>query len=241
MGLAAVAAAKAAGYVNAGTVEFLLDQDGSFYFLEVNTRLQVEHPITEMITGIDLVRQQIEIAAGNPLRFSQKDIVGHGHAIECRIYAEDPLSAFLPSPGRIHFVKEPRGPGIRNDSGVYSGYTVPVEYDPILSKLIVQADEREECISRMIRALKDYVILGVLTPIPFLIDILSSELFIKGETFTDFIETHFLDWRPQMTNLDLVGLAYVIDKITNHRAQIVLTNTDGEAYSPWQTLGHFRP
>jgi len=241
MGLAAVAAAKAAGYVNAGTVEFLLDQDGNFFFLEVNTRLQVEHPITEMITGIDLVRQQIEIAAGNPLRFSQGDIVGRGHAIECRIYAEDPLSAFLPSPGRIHFVKEPRGPGIRNDSGVYSGYTVPVEYDPILSKLIVQAEKREECISRMIRALKDYVILGVLTPIPFLIDILSSEPFIKGETFTDFIESHFIDWRPAMTNLDLVGLSYVIDKITNRRAQIVLTNTDGEAYSPWQTLGHFRP
>jgi len=241
MGLAAVAAARAAGYVNAGTVEFLLDQDGNFYFLEVNTRLQVEHPITEMITGIDLVRQQIEIAAGNPLRFSQGDIVGRGHAIECRIYAEDPLNAFLPSPGRIHFAKEPRGPGIRNDSGIYSGYTVPVEYDPILSKLIVQAEKREECISRMIRALKDYVILGVLTPIPFLIDILSSDAFIKGETFTDLIETHFIDWRPAMTNLDLVGLSYVIDKIANRRAQGISTTTDGEAYSPWQTLGHFRP
>ncbi|MCK7504502.1 MAG: hypothetical protein MZV70_10730 [Desulfobacterales bacterium] len=119
MGKAAVAAAKAAGYVNAGTVEFLLDQDNHFYFLEVNTRLQVEHPITEMITGIDLVRAQIEIAAGNYLKLSQSDIVGQGHAIECRIYAEDPLSAFMPSSGKIQFVKEPQGPGIRNDSAAY--------------------------------------------------------------------------------------------------------------------------
>ncbi|MDD5170193.1 MAG: acetyl-CoA carboxylase biotin carboxylase subunit [Syntrophales bacterium] len=241
MGKAAVAAARASGYVNAGTVEFLVDHDSKFYFLEVNTRLQVEHPITEMITGIDLVRQQIEIAAGNSLKFSQADIVGRGHAIECRIYAEDPMSAFLPSSGKIAFVREPRGPGIRNDSGVYSGYTVPMEYDPILSKLITHAESRQECIGRMRRALKDYVVLGVLTPIPFLMDILSSEAFIKGETYTDFIDTHFADWRPAMEGVDLACVAYIVDNMSNHRTKSNLIQTDGEAYSPWQTLGNFRP
>ena len=241
MGKAAVAAARASGYVNAGTVEFLVDHDSKFYFLEVNTRLQVEHPITEMITGIDLVRQQIEIASGNPLKFSQADIVGRGHAIECRIYAEDPLSDFLPSSGKIEFVREPRGPGIRNDSGVYSGYTVPMEYDPILSKLITHAESRQECIGRMSRALKDYVVLGVLTPIPFLIDILSSEAFIKGETYTDFIDTHFADWRPAMEGIDMACLAYIVDEIANHRTKGNFTPANGEAYSPWQTLGNFRP
>jgi acetyl-CoA carboxylase biotin carboxylase subunit len=241
MGKAAVAAARASSYVNAGTVEFLVDHDSKFYFLEVNTRLQVEHPITEMITGIDLVRQQIEIAAGNPLKFSQADIVGRGHAIECRIYAEDPLSAFLPSSGKIAFIREPRGPGIRNDSGVYSGYTVPMEYDPILSKLITHAESRQKCIGRMSRALKDYVILGVLTPIPFLMDILSSEAFIKGETYTDFIDTHFADWRPAMESVDLACVAYIVDNMANHRTKSKFTPANGETYSPWQTLGNFRP
>ena len=139
MGKAAVAAAMASGYVNAGTVEFLVDKHKNFYFLEVNTRLQVEHPITEMITDIDLVRQQLEIAAGNPLPISQEDIVGQGHAIECRVYAEDPQNDFFPSPGKIVYMKEPTGPGVRNDCGVYSGFEVPVNYDPILSKLIVHA------------------------------------------------------------------------------------------------------
>lgn len=241
MGKAAVAAARASNYVNAGTVEFLVDHDGKFYFLEVNTRLQVEHPITEMITGIDLVRQQIEIAAGNPLKFSQADIVGRGHAMECRIYAEDPLSAFLPSPGKIHFLNEPKGPGIRNDSGVYSGYTVPMEYDPILSKLITHAESRQECINRMSRALKDYAVLGVLTPIPFLKDILSSEAFIKGETYTDFIDKHFAEWHPDMEGVDLACIAYIVDTMANHRAKHNVIQTDGESYSPWQTLGNFRP
>jgi len=241
MGKAAIAAARASGYVNAGTVEFLLDQEGKFYFLEVNTRLQVEHPITETITGIDLVRLQIEIAAGSPLGLSQSDIVGRGHAIECRIYAEDPLSAFMPSPGRIHFVKEPRGPGIRNDSGVYSGFTVPMEYDPILAKLIVHAGSRKACLERMIRALHDYVILGVLTPIPFLIDVLRSEAFVKGDTYTDFLDTHFADWQPGTKDASLVGLAYVIDQLAGKRKPAKGVQADAEASSPWKTLGHFRP
>ncbi len=241
MGKAAVAAAKAAGYVNAGTVEFLLDQDNRFYFLEVNTRLQVEHPITEMITGIDLVRAQIEIAAGNFLRLSQSDIRGQGHAIECRIYAEDPLNAFMPSSGKIQFVKEPHGPGIRNDSGIYSGYTVPMEYDPILSKLIVHAGNRQDCICRMIRALKDYVILGVLTPIPFLVDILSSDAFARGETYTDFIQTHFENWLPSIKGTDLVALAYLVDEMANRRRPSTVAHADTDTFSPWMTLGNYRP
>ncbi len=241
MGKAAVAAAKAAGYVNAGTVEFLLDEAGKFYFLEVNTRLQVEHPITEMVTGIDLVRQQIRIAAGEPLGISQADIVGRGHAIECRIYAEDPLNAFLPSPGRIHFVKEPRGPGIRNDSGIQSGSFVPLEYDPILAKLITHAASREECIQRMIRALKSYAILGVLTPIPFLVDVISAEAFRNGDTFTDFIDRHFSAWSPSLADIDLVGLAYVADQLAGGSVKKNVTETETDASSPWATLGHFRP
>ena len=229
------------GYVGAGTCEFLIGQDGTVSFLEVNTRLQVEHPITETITGIDLVRLQIEIAAGSPLGLSQSDIVGRGHAIECRIYAEDPLSAFMPSPGRIHFVKEPRGPGIRNDSGVYSGFTVPMEYDPILAKLIVHAGSRKACLERMIRALHDYVILGVLTPIPFLIDVLRSEAFVKGDTYTDFLDTHFADWQPGTKDASLVGLAYVIDQLAGKRKPAKGVQADAEASSPWKTLGHFRP
>jgi len=241
MGRAAVAAAKASGYVNAGTVEFLLDDKGNFYFLEVNTRLQVEHPITEMITGIDLVRLQIEIAAGMPLTLSQEDIKGSGHAIECRIYAEDPLNSFMPSPGKIHFMKEPKGPGIRNDCGVYSGFTVPMEYDPILSKLIVHASTRKACLERMIKALHDYVILGVLTPIPFLVDVLSCEAFVRGETYTDFIERHFADWQPGVKDADLVALAYVIDQLAGKKAVSGAVQGDTDAYSPWKTLGHFRP
>ncbi len=241
MGMAAVAAARTANYVNAGTVEFLLDRDGSFYFMEVNTRLQVEHPVTEMITGVDLVRHQIEIAQGGRLGLSQKDITARGHAMECRIYAEDPLSSFLPCPGTISFVREPQAPGIRTDTGIYSGCEVPMEYDPILSKLITHAATRQECIARMVRALKEYVILGVLTPIPFLIDILSSEPFLKGETYTDFIDTHFSDWSPQLDGIETAALAFIVDDLAMRGKKKAVAVQDEEAGSPWQTLGNFRP
>ena len=240
MGQAAVAAAGAAGYINAGTVEFLLDKENRFYFLEVNTRLQVEHPITEMITGIDLVKHQIEIAAGHPLTLSQKEIKGRGHAIECRIYAEDPENDFFPSPGKILFLKEPKGPGIRNDSGVYSGFEVPVEYDPILSKLIVHAENRDLAIQRMVRALENYVILGVKTPVPFLIDILKSKAFQDGDTFTDFIPAHFKDWQPELADADIARIAFIVDAVTasqriKNRVQV------GDSFaSPWATLGNWR-
>ena len=240
MGKAAVAAALASGYVNAGTVEFLLDTQKNFYFLEVNTRLQVEHPITEMITHIDLVRQQLEIAAGNPLLISQEDIVSRGHAIECRVYAEDPQNDFFPSPGKIVFMKEPTGPGVRNDCGVYSGFEVPLNYDPILSKLIVHAENREICIRRMILSLKNYILLGIKTSIPFLIDVLESEPFQRGDIFTNFIETHLSEWEPELKNVDMARIAFIVDEMNANRRKKIPVSTENERSSPFQTLGNWR-
>ncbi len=240
MGNAAVAAAKASGYVNAGTVEFLVDENNNFYFLEINTRLQVEHPVTEMVTGIDLVRSQIEIAAGNRLCLSQKDIGSKGHAIECRIYAEDPENDFFPSPGKIIFMKEPKGPGIRNDCGVYSGFEVPVHYDPILSKLIVYGETREQAISRMINALRDYIVLGVKTSVPFLIDVLNSQNFRQGDIFTSFIETCFHDWEPCMPDEHSACIAYVMDELFNKKNSDVNATINDEKCMIGQTLGNWR-
>ncbi len=239
MGKVAVSAIKASGYINAGTVEFLLDQSGQFYFLEVNTRLQVEHPITEMTTGIDLVRQQLEIAAGNSLTFTQEDITQRGHAIECRIYAEDPEDNFFPSPGTVVLYREPAGPGIRNDSGIYEGFEIPMEYDPILSKLIATAGTREAVRQRMIRALKNYVILGVRTTIPFLIDVLSSKEFIKGNTHTGFIDRHFENWSQSKEDEDLAGIAYVVEEMAS-RGRTSAKVSDRGWPTPWDTLGEWR-
>ena len=239
MGKAAVSAVKASGYVNAGTVEFLLDQSGKFYFLEVNTRLQVEHPITEMTTGIDLVRQQLEIAAGNPLRFKQEDIIQRGHAIECRIYAEDPEANFFPSPGPVVLYREPTGPGIRNDSGIYEGFEVPMEYDPILSKLIATAGTREAARQRMIRALENYVILGIRTTIPFLIDALRSPEFAKGNTHTNFIDRHFESWSQSKEDENLARIAYVVEEMTYFNKPATKVRDRGWP-TPWETLGEWR-
>ncbi len=240
MGRTAVDAAMASGYVNAGTVEFLVDNDGKYCFLEVNTRLQVEHPVTEMITGIDIVRQQVQIAAGNPLTLGQEDIMGRGHALECRIYGEDPENDFFPCPGKILFMKEPAGPGVRNDCGVYSGFDVPVEYDPILSKLIVCAENRKLAVTRMINALRQYVILGIKTPVPLLIDLLASEPFERGETFTDFMATHFSNWEQGSREADLACMAYVIDEICGKRQTKAIPYSEISAITPWQTLGNWR-
>ncbi len=240
MGTAAVAAAIASGYVNAGTVEFLLDENKNFYFLEVNTRLQVEHPITEMITGIDLVRQQLEIACGNPLTLSQQDIKGRGHAIECRVYAEDPENDFFPSPGKITYLKEPTGPGVRNDCGVYSGFEVPVNYDPILSKLIVHAEDRKQSVQRMIKALREYILLGIKTSIPFLMDVLLSDPYQNGDVFTDFIGTHFSEWKPELKDADIARLAFIVDEMNANRRKTPVTASDRELLSPFQTLGNWR-
>ncbi len=190
MGEAAVKLAKACAYVNAGTVEFLVDSDGNFYFLEMNTRLQVEHPITELVTAIDLVKEQIRIASGEALAFKQEDISWRGCAIECRIYAEDPDNNFFPSPGKIKGLKIPGGPGIRDDSGIYEGWTVPIHYDPLLSKLVAWGNDRHEAIQRMRRALQEYQVIGIKTTIPFFQSILLHPRFIAGELSIDFIDRY---------------------------------------------------
>jgi pyruvate carboxylase subunit A len=193
MGCAAVAAAKVVNYRNAGTVEFMYSK-GNFYFLEMNTRLQVEHPITEMITGVDLAKEQLRIASGLPLQFNQEDIKGQGWAFECRICAEDPQNNFFPSPGKIVEYTEPSGPGIRVDSGVYGGFDVPPYYDSLLSKLCVWGRDRKEAMDRMKRALWEYKITGIKTNIPFHEVVLNNEYFAKGEYTTHFIkERNILD------------------------------------------------
>jgi acetyl-CoA carboxylase, biotin carboxylase subunit len=188
MGEAAVRVAEAAGYTNAGTVEFLVDQRRNFYFLEMNTRLQVEHPVTELVTGLDLVHLQIRIAAGQPLPFRQPDITIRGHAIECRIYAEDPDNNFFPSPGKITLLLAPSGPGIRRDSGMYEGWTVPMDYDPLLAKLIGYGTDRDQAISRLTRALSEYFVGGIKTNISLFRRILRDPEFRAAK-----IDTAFLD------------------------------------------------
>jgi acetyl-CoA carboxylase biotin carboxylase subunit len=188
MGRVAVKAAAGIGYRNAGTVEFIVDKERHFHFLEMNARLQVEHPITEMVTGIDLVKCQLEIAAGEPLSLRQEHIRPQGHAIECRIMAEDPFNDFLPSPGKIVYLHAPAGLGVRDDNGVYEGFVVPLEYDPLLSKLIAWGKNREEAIRRMMRALEEYQIYGIKTTIPFFKRILQHPKFLAGDTNTHFIQ-----------------------------------------------------
>ncbi len=188
MGEAAVNLAKAAGYVNAGTIEFLLDREENFYFLEMNTRLQVEHPVTELVTGLDLVHLQLHVAEGRPLPLAQQDIQLRGHAMECRIYAEDPANNFMPSPGKITALREPAGPGIRMDSGVYAGWTVPLDYDPMLSKLIAFAETREAAIDRMLRALDETVVGGIATNIQLFQRILRDPAFREARIHTAYLD-----------------------------------------------------
>jgi acetyl-CoA carboxylase, biotin carboxylase subunit len=190
MGKVAVAGAKGAGYYNAGTIEFLFDKDSSFYFMEMNTRIQVEHPVTEAVTGIDLVRAQILVAAGEKLEFSQKSITMAGHSIECRINAEDPWNDFRPCPGTITDFHLPGGMGVRVDTHCYSGYEVPPNYDSMIAKLIVHAPTREMAIARMLRALDEFVIMGIKTTIPLHKRILQHALFVKGQYTTKFLEQH---------------------------------------------------
>ncbi|MBI4459424.1 MAG: acetyl-CoA carboxylase biotin carboxylase subunit [Acidobacteria bacterium] len=197
MGEAAVKAASAAGYYNAGTIEFLVDAQRNFYFLEMNTRLQVEHPITELVTGIDLVKQQIRIAAGERLAFRQEDILMRGAALECRVYAEDPDNNFFPCPGTIRTLEVPSGPGVRDDGGVYAGWTVPVEYDPLLSKLATWGTTRQEAIGRMKRALDEYHIGGIKTNLSLFQMILRFPDFLGGRLDTGLIDrllAHEAQW-----------------------------------------------
>jgi len=186
---AAAAVAKAVGYTNAGTIEFLFDEDGAFYFLEMNTRLQVEHPITEMVTGLDLVRWQIRIARGERLELDPDRLLApNGHAIECRIYAEDPDNGFLPSPGRIRQLRVPAGPGLRDDSGATAGLDVPIFYDPMISKLVAWAEDRPSAIARMRRALGEYLVSGIKTTVPFFRWLLAQPAFIDGTFHTTYLD-----------------------------------------------------
>ena len=190
MGEAAVAAAKAVNYSGAGTIEFIYDADGNFYFMEMNTRIQVEHPVTEMITGLDLIKEQIRVAAGFPLSFTQEDIVLDGWSIECRINAEDPDKKFMPNPGKIVTYLPPGGFGVRVDSAAYQGYTVNPFYDSMIAKLIVWAPTREEAILRMLRALSEFKVEGIKTTIPFHQKVLRHEKFIEGDVTTKFLEMY---------------------------------------------------
>ena len=208
--------ARAVGYTNAGTIEFLLDEQGRVYFLEMNTRLQVEHPITEMVTGVDLVHWQINIARGERLTLEPERLLSPwGHAIECRIYAEDPDNSFLPSPGRIHQLRVPAGPGIRDDSGATAGLDVPIFYDPMVSKLVAWAEDRPLAMARMRRALSEYVITGIRTTIPFFTWLLDQPDFASGRFHTTYLDEllrvrngqPFVDASPPSDDLAAMAVA----------------------------------
>jgi 3-methylcrotonyl-CoA carboxylase alpha subunit len=236
---AALTVAKAAGYYNAGTVEFILDGAERFYFLEVNARLQVEHPITEWITGLDLVREQIRIAAGERLGVTQRDIQRRGHAFECRIYAEDPAHGFLPSPGKVLRWQAPTGPGVRVDAGVESHTEVSIHYDPMIAKLSTWGQDREHARRRMEAALRQCVVLGPTTNIPFLIDLLAHPAFIAGATHTGFLPEHFAQWQasdaPHL-HIAAFAAAFSHGQPAPQSAQLVKT----PAETPWQQLGGWR-
>ena len=235
LGDAAVAVAKAAGYVNAGTVEFLVDRAGEHYFLEVNTRLQVEHPVTEMVTGLDLVVLQLRIASGEPVPFRQPDVERRGAAIECRITAEDSLAGFLPSAGSIAYVREPAGPGIRVDSALFAGMTVPNEYDPLLAKVIAFGEDRAEALARMRRALDEMRVSGIPTSLPFLRHVMREPDFVAGRYDTDYVPGH---WPPaERGDLpDGAAAAAALVAVLAARSRVtrgVTTNTD----SSWARAG----
>ncbi|MEW6050800.1 MAG: acetyl-CoA carboxylase biotin carboxylase subunit [Candidatus Zixiibacteriota bacterium] len=227
MGKAALELARASGYVSAGTVEFLVDENRNFYFLEVNTRLQVEHPVTEMVTGLDLVKEQIAIAQGEPLRIKQDDVVLRGHALECRIYAEDPDNGFMPSTGTLKSYVIPAGPGVRVDSGVIAGAEVPVYYDPMIAKLVVWGQNRPEAIGRMKRALEEYRVSGVETTIAFHRVIMDNRKFLDGELSTRLLEDEYPDnvYRRLDDNLrERAALAVALDRFVRER-KVDVNNT----------------
>ena len=239
MGEAAVRAAKAAGYRNAGTIEFLMDKAKNYYFLEMNTRLQVEHPVTEMVTGIDLVKEQIKIASGERLSLKQEDIQIRGHAIECRIYAEDPANDFMPSTGRIDYLRSPAGFGIREDSGIFEGWEISLYYDPLMSKLIAWGGDRQEAICRMRRALEEYQISGVKTTIPFCTRVMKNENFIKGDFDTHFIEKEMGDLGKEDGELEeIAAIAAVLFQLQNKaQKKISIADSKKQGVSNWKIQG----
>ena len=241
MGAAAVEAARAVGYANAGTVEFIVDPDSrEFYFLEMNTRLQVEHPVTELVTGLDLVQWQLRIASGEAFPFSQQDLNQRGHAIECRIYAEDPAGGFLPSTGRLLQYREPQGPGIRVDAGVWEGSQVSHHYDPLLAKLIVGAETREAAIRRMQAALRQYVIHGVTTNVDFLQSVLAHPDFQDGRATTRWVDAAFEDWQASEATPEALIAAALADVAVAKPQSTTPDSHEPEPYSPWKAGDHFR-
>jgi acetyl-CoA carboxylase biotin carboxylase subunit len=246
MGQTAVAAAQAVGYVNAGTFEFLVDEQHNFYFLEMNTRLQVEHPVTELVTGLDLVKLQLRIAAGEALPFRQNELSQRGHAIECRLYAEDPANGFLPATGQILQLTEPAGPGIRVDSGLCAGDEVSHHYDPLLAKLVVLAENRPEALHKMAWALRHYLILGVTTNLPFLLDLVQHQSFQQGGVTTTLAEQFLAQWQPpEASPPDIVLMAAALADMfaaeqNKARPQPNSADLAGDPYSPWAQLRNFR-
>jgi acetyl-CoA carboxylase biotin carboxylase subunit len=238
MGEAAVKLAKAVNYRNAGTVEFIYGADGGFYFLEMNTRLQVEHPVTELVYGVDLAREQIRVAGGLPLSFKQDELTPKGWAIECRIYAEDPYNSFFPSLGRITRLRLASGPGVRNDFGILQGYEVSRFYDPMLGKLIVHGADREEARRRMLRALRETVVEGVRTNIPFHRWMLAREEFIRGDFDTGFIESMFTGVE-RSTDPAAERAAVIAAVIAVHveEQRVRPSATGGDGMNPWRLMG----
>jgi len=241
MGEAAVKAAQAVNYYNAGTVEFIFDPLlSTFYFLEMNTRLQVEHPVTELTTGLDLVQWQIRIAAGEHFPYQQDQLTQRGHAIECRIYAEDPANGFLPSTGKLLQFIEPHGPGIRVDSGFRTGDTVTHFYDPMLAKLIVFGESRNAAIQKMGTALRDFVVHGVTTNIDFLQDVLSHSDFADGKVSTRWVETNFNWSPPSEPSFESLIVASLADIVVPSQKSKITSSNEPDPYSPWKNPSGFR-
>jgi 3-methylcrotonyl-CoA carboxylase alpha subunit len=238
IGAAGVAAARAVGYVNAGTVEFIATPEGAFYFLEMNTRLQVEHPVTELVTGLDLVQLQLCIAGGAALPFSQDDVIQRGHAIECRVYAEDPRNNFLPATGPVLTFVPPEGPGVRIDSGIVSGGDVTIHYDPMIAKVIVYGDTRAAAIARMRAALSETIVLGVTTNIPFLLALLDHHAFEAGDVDTTFIDRRLDELLPTPTEDD--PLAMIALALSERSAPGEAVVGQGDPFSPWTRADSFR-
>ncbi len=234
MGAAAVKVAKAAGYYNAGTIEFLVDRDGNFYFLEMNTRLQVEHPVTELVTGIDLVEWQLRIAQGEHLTIQQEDVTWTGSAVECRVYAEDPEQNYMPSPGKIEHLREPSGPGIRLDSGIYAGWTVPMEYDPLLAKLCAWASTREGAIQRLDRAISEYVLTGVRTNLGLFREILADHIFCSGHISTAYLDEFFARRTPRAACPEAELAAALVLTLPSNEPR---ATANGVRTSNWATAG----
>ena len=238
MGEAAKKAVKASGYNNAGTVEFMVDKDRSFYFLEMNTRLQVEHPVTELVTGIDIVKEQFKIAAGEKLSLRQEDIKLNGSAIECRITAEDPENNFAPSTGKIIELIEPGGIGVRVDSGIYEGFEVPIYYDPLIAKLLVWAPTRKEAIKRMRRALSEYIIRGIKTSIPFHQIVMQNPNFIAGDYDTTFIDRILGKIEYKKDNYEVAAIAAVVSQFLQEKKAVAKETKSSEpGINPWKLAG----